>query len=66
MNDMPFFHLASRHVDTICLTATTHGKVNIKRWESKPNISFGDNIESGGVIKDMIVKRELAADDNRF
>jgi len=42
------------------LTAPTHGKVDIQRRKSMSNITLGDNIERCRMIKNVIIKREIA------
>jgi len=43
------------------LTTTAHGKVDIERGKTETSVALGDNVESGRVIEDMVVERELAA-----
>lgn len=57
--NLPLLHLGSRNINTICLSATAHGEVNVKGRQTKSNISLGDDVECGRVIKDMIVQGEF-------
>lgn len=58
---LPFLHLGGGNIDTISLTSTTHSKVDIEGRQFVAEVTLGDNVESGGVVEDMVVQREIAA-----
>ena len=58
--DLPFLHLTGGDVDAISLTPTAHGEINVERRQTLPNITLGNDIESGRMIEDMIIERKLA------
>ena len=60
-NHFPLLHLRSRGINTIGLTSTTHSEVNIERRQTLTNVTLGDDVESGRVVKDVVVKSEVAA-----
>jgi hypothetical protein len=60
---LPFLHLRSRNIDTVGLSATAHGEVNIEGRQTEPNISLGDNVERGGVIKDVVIQGEFTTEN---
>jgi hypothetical protein len=62
--NLPFLHLRGRDIDAIGLTATTHGKVHIKRGQTLTNITLGDDVKSSRVIENMVVERKLATEIN--
>lgn len=43
------------------MTTTTHGEVDIKGGKAEADIAFGDNVECGRVVEDVIIQREFAA-----
>ena len=63
LNDyhLPLLHLGSGNIDTICLTATAHGEVNIERGKSRAQVTLGNDVESSGVVENVIVKSEVTA-----
>jgi hypothetical protein len=46
------------------LTATTHGEENIEIRKTESDITRGNDIECGRMIKDMIVKGEFATEND--
>ena len=61
MNYLPLLHLASGDIDTLSLTATAHGEVNIERGKSLAQVTLGNDVESSGVVENVIVKSEVTA-----
>ena len=59
--DLPLLHLASGDIDTLSLTATAHGEVNIERGKSLAQVTLGNDVESSGVVENVIVKSEVTA-----
>ena len=60
--NLPLLHLRGRDVDTIGLTATTHGKVDIEGREVVARVSLWDDVESCRVIEDVVVEGEVTTD----
>ena len=60
-NHIPLLHLASRDINALSLATTAHGKVDIERGETLAEVALGDDVESGRVVKDMVVEREVTA-----
>ena len=58
---LPLLHLASGDIDTLSLTATAHGEVNIERGKSLAQVTLGNDVESSGVVENVIVKSEVTA-----
>ena len=58
---VPLLHFASRDIDTIGLTATAHGEVDIKRREVVTSVALRNGVESCRVVENMVVEREVAA-----
>ena len=59
--NVPLLHLASGDIDTLSLTATAHGEVNIERGKSLAQVTLGNDVESSGVVENVIVKSEVTA-----
>ena len=57
--NVPLLHLASRDINALSLTTTTHGKVDVERGETLAEVALGDDVESGRVVKDVVVKSEV-------
>jgi hypothetical protein len=60
--DLPFLHLRGRDIDTVCLTATPHGKIHVKGCQALANITLGNDVESSRMIEHVVVERKLAAE----
>lgn len=57
----PLLHLRGGDVDAICLATTAHGEVYIKSRQVVPEVALRDNVERSGVVKDVVVQREVTA-----
>ena len=61
----PFLHLASRDINALSLTPTTHSKVDIERRKALAQVTLGDDVERSRVVKDVVVEGEVTAEVNR-
>ena len=58
---VPLLHFASWDIDTIGLTTTAHGEVDIKRRKVVTSVALRDGVESRRVVENMVVEREVTA-----
>jgi hypothetical protein len=58
--NLPFLHLRGWDINAIGLTPTAHGEINIKGCQTLANIALGNDVESGRMIENVVIERELA------
>ena len=58
---VPLLHLASRDVNTIGLTSTAHGEVDIQSGKVVAGVALGNSIERRRVVENVVVEGEIAA-----
>ena len=58
---LPLLHLRSRDVNTVSLTATAHGEVDIERAQVVAEVALGNDVEGGRMVENVIVEGEITA-----
>jgi hypothetical protein len=58
--DIPFLHLRGWDINAVGLTPTAHGKINVKGCQTLANITLRNDVESGRMIENVVIERELA------
>ena len=58
---LPFLHLTGRDVNTVSLTPSAHGKIDIKGRQTLANITLGNNVEGSRMIEHVVIEGKFTA-----